>query len=210
MKIESPSCHRAHRFLADATVSAAIRGVLRWQRCGGHQFAHYRKQLRHPPKFFDRKAVVHSHHIQRASRRLRGPLVSGFSIATASVRATTGNRTVLPAHGRITSGDSQTSRIARPRGYAQPQPCIARYAADAGCSTCFSGDAGLAAVELLIRISAKNLASLGFNFQVRPRRPPLRATTHMNATPHPRREYRRTTYRTSCNELWPGGSTARR
>jgi hypothetical protein len=51
----------------------------------------------------------------------------------------------------VTSGDAQTSRVARPRGHAQPHPRIARYAADAGFSTYLSGDAGLAAVELLIR-----------------------------------------------------------
>jgi hypothetical protein len=49
------------------------------------------------------------------------------------------------------SGDSQTTRVARLRGHGQPHPRIARYAADAGFSTYLSGDAGLAAVELLIR-----------------------------------------------------------
>jgi len=52
----------------------------------------------------------------------------------------------------VTSGDAQTSRVARPRGHAQPPPRSARHAADAGCSACFSNDTGLAAVELLIRI----------------------------------------------------------
>jgi hypothetical protein len=51
----------------------------------------------------------------------------------------------------VTSGDAQTSHVARPLGHGQPHPPIARYVADAGYSTYFSGDAGLAAVELLIR-----------------------------------------------------------
>ena len=47
------------------------------------------------------------------------------------------------------SGDAQTRRVARPRGHAESHPRIARHAADAGCSACFSSDTGVAAVELL-------------------------------------------------------------
>ena len=72
----------------------------------------------------------------------------GFLIARTELRATTGNRTVR-AYGRHPSGDAQTRRVARPRGHAESHPRIARHAANAGCSACFSSHTGVAAVELL-------------------------------------------------------------
>ena len=50
----------------------------------------------------------------------------------------------------------------------------------------------------------------GFAVCLTPRRLPLRAATHMNATLHPQRAYRRTTDRISNSESWRDEGMARR
>jgi hypothetical protein len=96
--------------------------------------------------FFISKAVVHSHHIHRIGRTLRGPRDIGFLIASHRIAGYLASEPSAPTDGTLWGFPDH--RVARPRGHAQPHPRIARYAADAGCSTCFSGDAGLAAAEL--------------------------------------------------------------
>ena len=75
----------------------------------------------------------------------------GFLIAGHRIACYNWQTNRPPSPQTVISGDSQTSRVARPRGHGQPHPRIARYAANAGYSTCLSGGTGLAAVELLIR-----------------------------------------------------------
>jgi hypothetical protein len=60
----------------------------------------------------------------------------------------------------------------------------------------------------LIRISGKELTNAGCSFLATPRRPPLRAAMHMNASRHLQREYRRTTDRTSYNRPSPDDGMA--
>jgi hypothetical protein len=103
-----------------AAVCRSLR-CLHWQRSGEavgfprlvhvHQFAHFRKQICHAPKFFVQKAVVHSHHIWHIGSGLHGPREIGFLIAC---RRIAGYRQVNPPRRRtVTSGVSQTSRAAR-------------------------------------------------------------------------------------------------
>jgi hypothetical protein len=56
----------------------------------------------------------------------------------------------------------------------------------------------------------KELTKEGFNFLAMPRRLPLRAATHMNATLHRQCAYHRTTGRTSNSESWRDEGMARR
>ena len=79
-----------------------------------HQFAHFRKQICHAPKFSVRKAAFHCTIIWHIGIRLHGPGDIGFLIACRKIAGYSASEPSAP-RAAVTSGDSQTSLVARCR-----------------------------------------------------------------------------------------------